>query len=132
MEAQPLNWVDAEAASLDRPPQPEEHGRGLADQPWRMVDLRGIAKPSPFTGVEKDWSEWRFRFEALLGLLGTRAAADQAAVADHPLRYEAYAEPLQKQAQLLQKSSSMCVQAVLLASCAEHRRTMASKHGGSW
>ena len=102
MEAQPLNWVDAEAASLDRPPQPEEHGRGLADQPWRMVDLMGIAKPSPFTGVEKDWSEWRFRFEALLGLLGMRAAADQAAVADHPLRYEAYAEPLQKQAQLLQ------------------------------
>ena len=35
----------------------------------RLVDLRGIARPPTFSGMPEDWGEFRFRFEAVAGLL---------------------------------------------------------------
>ena len=35
----------------------------------RLVDLRGIAQPPTFSGMPEDWGEFRFRFEAVAGLL---------------------------------------------------------------
>ena len=35
-----------------------------------LVDARSLAKPSRFDGAEGRWRDWRFSFEAYLGLLG--------------------------------------------------------------
>ena len=36
----------------------------------KLVDLRGSAKLTPFSGAEADWPDWRFRTRALGPLLG--------------------------------------------------------------
>ena len=36
----------------------------------RMIDLKGIAKLPEFDGTDAEWPDWKFRFEALIGLMG--------------------------------------------------------------
>ena len=36
----------------------------------KMVDIKGLAKLTPFSGAEEDWPEWHFRTKALGPLLG--------------------------------------------------------------
>lgn len=39
-------------------------------EPSHLVDMRGIGKPPSFTGDEKEFTEWKFRFEISMSLLG--------------------------------------------------------------
>eukprot|EP00972_Heterocapsa_arctica_P056969 8406490-Heterocapsa_arctica.AAC.1 len=36
------------------------------DSDWgrKLVDLNGVAKPPEFSGDDKDWYEWKFRFSS--------------------------------------------------------------------
>ncbi len=36
----------------------------------RMVDLRGLAQPETFSDKPEDWLEWKFRFTAVMQLVG--------------------------------------------------------------
>eukprot|EP00972_Heterocapsa_arctica_P009561 1409754-Heterocapsa_arctica.AAC.1 len=52
------------AGGLERPVGlgPEGYGpRGFKEVAAKLVDLRGVARPPSFTGVESDWAEFRFR-----------------------------------------------------------------------
>ena len=56
-----------------------EHGNGTATDFTRMIDLKGIAKPVPFTGTEEEWNDWKFRFLSVCSMLGLRQCMEQAA-----------------------------------------------------
>eukprot|EP00972_Heterocapsa_arctica_P098372 14517586-Heterocapsa_arctica.AAC.1 len=44
---------------------PEGYGaRGFREVAAKLVDLRGVARPPSFSGVESDWAEFRFRLES--------------------------------------------------------------------
>eukprot|EP00972_Heterocapsa_arctica_P008376 1223405-Heterocapsa_arctica.AAC.1 len=61
---------DGDASRQQAPPAaspaagtiPEAKGPGDADKAnaARLVDLRGIAQPPPFSGDDTQWYEWRF------------------------------------------------------------------------
>ena len=42
---------------------------GYQGQAVKLVDLRGIAQPPPFSGDEKAWVDWRFRFQTVAALM---------------------------------------------------------------
>eukprot|EP00972_Heterocapsa_arctica_P057913 8543973-Heterocapsa_arctica.AAC.1 len=48
----------------------------------RLVDLRGVAQPPPFSGDDTQWYEWRFKFQAITSLLDLRDVMKLAAA--HP------------------------------------------------
>ena len=48
------------------PPTVDAHGM--------LLDLKGIGRPSIFSGAEEAWSEWRFMFENWCALLGETEA----------------------------------------------------------
>ncbi len=35
-----------------------------------LVDLKGLAKPTPFDGTDEKWNDWSFRFRSVAALLG--------------------------------------------------------------
>mmetsp|Transcript_154 Transcript_154/g.402 ORF Transcript_154/g.402 Transcript_154/m.402 type:complete len:206 (+) Transcript_154:101-718(+) len=35
----------------------------------RLIDLKGVGRFPPFTGLEADWPEWRFRFQVCADLI---------------------------------------------------------------
>ena len=41
----------------------------ISDWGTKLVDLKGVAKPPPFSGDDADWFEWKFRFTSVMGLL---------------------------------------------------------------
>eukprot|EP00972_Heterocapsa_arctica_P075451 11129273-Heterocapsa_arctica.AAC.1 len=47
---------------------------GLSEEDWgsKLLNLREIAKPPTFDGQEKHWPDFRFKFEAVLALMGLR------------------------------------------------------------
>jgi hypothetical protein len=58
--------MPADAALRDAPSM---ELRGL--HPFsRLADLKGLARPTSFSGNEAEWSDWKFRFLALCALLG--------------------------------------------------------------
>ena len=69
--------------------------------PFKMVDLKGLAKAEPFTGADQDWPEWRFRFEALCGMLGLEKLMTDAAQQGGDLSEDIYPEPDQRRSRLL-------------------------------
>eukprot|EP00972_Heterocapsa_arctica_P041646 6139852-Heterocapsa_arctica.AAC.1 len=42
------------------------------DSDWgaKLVDLKGVARLSEFTGEDRDWYEKKFRFSSVMSLLG--------------------------------------------------------------
>ena len=58
-----------------RPQQPDPRDISVpgdddvSDWGTRLVDLKGVAKPPPFSGDDADWFEWKFRFTSVIGLL---------------------------------------------------------------
>ena len=48
----------------------------------KLVDMRGVAQPPPFTGDESAWQDWRFRFQTIMALLDMREVMQLAAI--HP------------------------------------------------
>ena len=44
----------------------------------RLVDLRGLAKLTAFSGAEEDWPEWKFRMRSLAPLLGLQRIFERA------------------------------------------------------
>eukprot|EP00972_Heterocapsa_arctica_P105877 15596619-Heterocapsa_arctica.AAC.1 len=49
---------------------PEGGGvRGFREVAAKLVDLRGVARPPSFSGVESNWPEFRFRLESVAALL---------------------------------------------------------------
>lgn len=77
---------DVAAAAIEEHLERETHGETRLIEPSSLVDLRGLAKPSPFDGTEANWQDWRFRFEAMTELLGMedlmRAAAEARGMID--------------------------------------------------
>ncbi|CAE8615096.1 unnamed protein product [Polarella glacialis] len=63
---------------VTRQAQETEMTRAFREVAGRMVDMRGVAKPPNFTGLETDWAEWKFRMEAILSLLGLDDLAEAA------------------------------------------------------
>jgi hypothetical protein len=71
--------MDATASTpVTRQAQETEMARAFREVAGRMVDMRGVAKPPNFTGLETDWAEWKFRMEAILSLLGLDDLAEAA------------------------------------------------------
>ncbi|CAE8611618.1 unnamed protein product [Polarella glacialis] len=71
--------MDAAASTpVTRQAQETEMTRAFREVAGRMVDMRGVAKPPNFTGLETDWAEWKFRMEAILSLLGLDDLAEAA------------------------------------------------------
>ncbi|CAE8719240.1 unnamed protein product, partial [Polarella glacialis] len=71
--------MDAAASTpVTRQAQEIEMTRAFREVAGRMVDMRGVAKPPNFTGLETDWAEWKFRMEAILSLLGLDDLAEAA------------------------------------------------------
>ncbi|CAE8737401.1 unnamed protein product, partial [Polarella glacialis] len=68
----------AASAPVTRQAQETEMTRAFREVAGRMVDMRGVAKPPNFTGLETDWAEWKFRMEAILSLLGLDDLAEAA------------------------------------------------------
>ena len=62
------------------------HARDVQRNISKLVDLRGLAKLTPFSGAEVDWPDWRFRTRALGPLLGLSKIFDAAerSIADPP------------------------------------------------
>ena len=44
----------------------------------RLVDLKGLAKLPEFDGTDSTWPDWKFRFEAVIGLMGMESALKEA------------------------------------------------------
>ncbi len=70
----------------------------------RLVDLRGIAKPQIFSGLEKDWCEWKYRFDALLDLIGMGEVSRQAAAWPDPLEISVLGATARQRGKLLQNT----------------------------
>ena len=47
-------------------PVPADPGDALS----RWVDLKGLAKIEPFSGLEREWPAWKYRFQSTMGLIG--------------------------------------------------------------
>ena len=47
----------------------------------RLVDLKGLAKLPDFDGAHSEWPDWKFRFEALVGLMGLETVMKEARTA---------------------------------------------------
>ena len=47
----------------------------------RLVDLKGLAKLPEFDGTDSTWPDWKFRFEAVIGLMGMESALKEARTA---------------------------------------------------
>ena len=63
--APPAGGPPAEPAGGEGIPVPED----VQDWGMRLVDLKGVARPPPFSGEDADWYEWKFRFLSVMGLL---------------------------------------------------------------
>jgi hypothetical protein len=59
-----------------------------------LVDLKGVARPSPFTGRDADWSEWKYRFMAVMHLMNAELAENMiwATSQPDPISYDALSE----------------------------------------
>ena len=68
----------AASMPVTRQAQDSEMAKAFREVAGRLVDMRGVAKPPNFTGLESDWAEWKFRMEAILSLLGLDDLADEA------------------------------------------------------
>ena len=53
--------------------------------PTRLVDLKSLVKPEKFSGMERDWKEWRYKFEAMMSLVGLQSGMMEAAVSTQPV-----------------------------------------------
>ena len=42
----------------------------FAETAGKILDLKGLLRPPTFTGLEKDWSEWKFRVDNVWTILG--------------------------------------------------------------
>ena len=42
----------------------------FAETAGKILDLKGLLRPPSFTGLEKDWPEWKFRVDNVWMILG--------------------------------------------------------------
>eukprot|EP00972_Heterocapsa_arctica_P024786 3656168-Heterocapsa_arctica.AAC.1 len=68
------------AAAAGKPPDnvkgPGEYEKQNAA---KLVDMRGVAQPPPFSGDDAAWQDWRFRFQTITALLDMRGVMQIAA-----------------------------------------------------
>ena len=64
------NHVESESSQAARQPIPTippvtgpANSTAFAETAGKILDLKGLLKPPTFTGLEKDWSEWKFRVD---------------------------------------------------------------------
>eukprot|EP00972_Heterocapsa_arctica_P007833 1141302-Heterocapsa_arctica.AAC.1 len=68
--------IPPNAPAPPMPPAPPaattDGGRPTAAADWavKLVDLKGVARPPPFSGKAVDWADFRFKFAAVADLLG--------------------------------------------------------------
>ncbi|CAE8641691.1 unnamed protein product, partial [Polarella glacialis] len=54
----------------------------------KMLDLRGLARPPTFTGLDPEWPEFRYRLESLATMLGIDELMAAAAGGLDPLDFD--------------------------------------------
>ena len=71
-------------------PQSTSHGAMLSfvEATFRMVDLKGVAKPPHFSGAVESWSDFRFKFEGVCSLLGLEDSMNQALLVTDESRFD--------------------------------------------
>ena len=78
--------AQAEPAQAEPRERPRDAGKEAGDfekqSAAKLVDMRGVAQPPPFTGDESAWQDWRFRFQTIMALLDMREVMQLAAI--HP------------------------------------------------
>jgi hypothetical protein len=52
----------------------------VRDLSTKLIDLRGLVRPAPFTGEREDWPEFRFRLESVATLMGLDDVMEKAVV----------------------------------------------------
>ena len=68
----------------------------------RLVDLRGMVRPERFDGTDQGWLDWRFRFEAMLGLVGMSVELREAAEQQQPIKMADLEEAVAQKSRVLQ------------------------------
>ena len=71
------NHVESESSDAARQPIPRippvigpANSSAFAETAGKILDLKGLLRPPTFTGLEKDWSEWKFRVDNVWTILG--------------------------------------------------------------
>ena len=64
-----INMVGPEEQRAPRDIPVPRDDEDVSDWGTKLVDLKGVAKPPPFSGDDADWFEWKFRFTSVMGLL---------------------------------------------------------------
>ena len=59
--------LDGRSSGLHRLPRIIPVPGDVSDWGTKLVDLKGVAKPPPFSGDDADWFEWKLRFKSLMG-----------------------------------------------------------------
>eukprot|EP00972_Heterocapsa_arctica_P084880 12503941-Heterocapsa_arctica.AAC.1 len=70
----PQEWFPEAAAAAAPAAEPRKEGPGEAEKQnaAKLVDMRGVAHPPPFSGDDAAWQDWRFRFQTITALLDMR------------------------------------------------------------
>ena len=60
-----------EPAAANVPVPDDDDHEADVSMAWtvRLLDLKGVARPPPFSGKQEDWAEWRFKFLSAMDLL---------------------------------------------------------------
>ena len=45
------------------------HGADFAETAGKILDLKGLLRPPSFSGLERDWAEWKFRVDNMWTIL---------------------------------------------------------------
>ena len=92
---------DLELSPPQRPPGAAIRREGYGELAAKLVDLRSVARPQAFSGRDKDWPEWRYKFESAVALLGMDTTMEQACRQDVLPKLAALGPESQVQAKLL-------------------------------
>ena len=69
------------AAQQEDTPEDQREARTVLEQIARVIDLRGLMKPPTFNSKQNDWVDYKFRMEAIFGVMGLGRAMREAVTA---------------------------------------------------
>ena len=67
------------SAAPEVPAKEKEPGEMEKQNAAKLVDMKGVAAPPPFSGDDSAWQDWRFRFQTITALLDMREVMKLAA-----------------------------------------------------